>query len=264
MAEISDLIKQLGQNKEEIYSVIGTVSEINEEERVILVKPNNGSADVFDVRLQTVVSGGLGLVCFPALDSEVIITFVSKEMAYVSLFSIIEKIQLNIGDFSLFIDASNMNMSVENIDVIATNTEISSDNVKINASDTQINSDTVKVVSTNFEVQGATIKLSAPLIDLIGTAVNVTGAFTVNGAVALNGAITMNGGAKGGLPTGESLKNKLNVLENDINSLKSTFNSWTPVANDGGTALKTKLNTWHTSQIVPTTQEEISNPEITQ
>lgn len=264
MAEIKDLIKQLGQSKEEIYSLVCTVYEIDEEKRVISVKPNNGSADVFDVRLQTVVSSGLGLVCFPENDSEVMITFVSKEIAYVSLFSVIEKIQLNIGDFSFFVDASNMNMSIDNIDVIAENTEISSDNVKVNASDTEVNSEKVMVVSTDFEIQGQTIKLTAPLVDIISTAVNISGALTVTGAVAMNGAITMNGGSKGGLPTSSELVSKINVLENDLNSLKSTFNSWTPVNNDGGSALKTRLNSWHTTQIIPTTENDISNPDVKQ
>lgn len=278
MAEIKDLIKQLGQSKEEIYSLVCTVYEIDEEKRVISVKPNNGSADVFDVRLQTVVSSGLGLVCFPENDSEVMITFVSKEIAYVSLFSVIEKIQLNIGDFYFFVDASNMNMSIDNIDVTAENTEISSDSVKVNASNTEItsdeikvnasnteiNSDTVKVVSTSFEIQGATIKLQAPLVDIIATTVNIAGAVTITGATAINGAITMNGGTKGGIPTASQLKDKINVLENDLNSLKTKFNSWIPVNNDGGNALKTQLSSWHTSQITPTTEAEISNPDVKQ
>lgn len=264
MAEIKDLIKQLGQSKEEIYSLVCTVYEIDEEKRVISVKPNNGSADVFDVRLQTVVSSGLGLVCFPKNNSEVMITFVSKEIAYVSLFSVIEKIQLNIGDFSFFVDASNMNMSVDNIDVIAENTEISSDNVKVNASNTELNSDTVKVVSTSFEIQGATIKLQAPLLDIVSATVNIAGAVTITGATAINGAITMNGGTKGGIPTASQLKSKINVLENDLNLLKTTFNSWTPVNNDGGSALKVQLNSWHTTQITPTTEAEISNPDVKQ
>jgi len=265
MAEIADIIKKMTKTQEEIYSCVCTVTEIDEAKRLISVKPNNGSAEVFDVRLQTIVSGVLGLVVFPKNGSEVIINFISKEVAYVALFSEIEKIQLNIGDLSLFVDASNMNLAVENIDVTATNTELSSDNVKINASDTKINSDnveinsqTTKVVTTNFEVQGANIKLTAPLVDIIAGAVNISG------AVAINGAITINGGGNGGVPLGAALVTKINKLETTINQLKTKFTAWTPVANDGGSALKAQLSSWHTTPIVPTTATEISNPQITQ
>jgi phage baseplate assembly protein V len=35
------------------------------------------------------------------------------------------------------------------------------------------------------------------------------------------------------------------ALYRDLASLKAIFNGWTPVANDGGAALKTKLADWH-------------------
>jgi hypothetical protein len=256
MAEIADILKQLGKNNEEIYSVVCTVTEIDEQKRVISVKPNNNSAEVFDVRLQTVVSGALGLVYFPKMSSEVIITFLSKELAYVALYSEIEKVQLNIGDFSLFFDATNANLSSENIDVTATNTEISSDNVTVNATST-------KFVSSSFEVEGTSVKLTAPSIDLMGAAINLTGAVTIAGATAINGAITMNGGANGGLPLGAALVTEINKLKTDFSTLKQKFNNWTPVPQDGAVPLKQALATW-SPNVTPINAAAISNPQITQ
>jgi len=52
--------------------------------------------------------------------------------------------------------------------------------------------------------------------------------------------IIINGGNNGGLINIESLVEKINAIEKDINNLKDVFSkSWTPVAQDGGAALKT-------------------------
>lgn len=270
MAEIQDLIKKIAKNKEEIYSCTCTVEEIDETKRVLKAKPKNGAADIFDVRLQTIVSGALGLVIFPVLGSDVTINFISKEVAYVALFSEIEKIELKIGDLSLFVDASNMNLAVENIDVVATNTEISSDNITANATNTELNSDNVdinaqavKVVTTSFEVQGANIKLSAPLVDIIAGAVNISGAVTMAGSLAVAGAVSLGGSANGGMPKGATLATILTQLRTDMQGLKTRFSAWVPVGGDGGTALKNQMASWSPT-VAAVSQASISNPNVTQ
>ena len=57
-------------------------------------------------------------------------------------------------------------------------------------------------------------------------------------------SIVINGGKLGGLINIEQLTEKLNTIEDDINSLKNVMSSWTPVAQDGGAALKTSISTW--------------------
>ena len=57
-------------------------------------------------------------------------------------------------------------------------------------------------------------------------------------------SIVINGGKLGGLINIEQLTDKLNTIEDDINSLKNVMSSWTPVAQDGGAALKTSISTW--------------------
>lgn len=56
--------------------------------------------------------------------------------------------------------------------------------------------------------------------------------------------IVINGGKLGGLINIEQLTEKLNTIEDDINSLKNVMSSWTPVAQDGGAALKASVSTW--------------------
>lgn len=93
--EITELLRQLTKSKEEIYSIICTVDAIDETKRVISAIPNNGDAEIFDVRLQSNVSGSLGFVCIPKAGSEVVVSFLSKSVAYVALFSAVDKILID-------------------------------------------------------------------------------------------------------------------------------------------------------------------------
>lgn len=76
--------------------------------------------------------------------------------------------------------------------------------------------------------------------------------------------IIFNGGTNGGLINIESLVNKINAIENDLNSLKTVFKtSWTPVAQDGGAALKTAAATWASQTITQTQTEDIEDTTVT-
>jgi hypothetical protein len=259
--EIQDLIKQMTQSKEEIYSVLCSVVEIDQEARTIHAKPLNGSAEIFDVRLQTMLSGVLGLVIWPKINSNVIVSFVSKEVAYIALNSEIEKTELKIGEMTFFVDANNANLAVENVQIDSTNATLNSDNVNVNATNT-------KFATTSFEVEGETFKVTGTVADIMAAAINLTGivtiqgATTITGAVAVAGSMALNGGANGGVPKGAALVTEFNKLKEDFADLKAKFNSWAPVNGDGGAALKTKLATW-APRTNALTQNEISNSENT-
>lgn len=76
--------------------------------------------------------------------------------------------------------------------------------------------------------------------------------------------IIINGGQNGGLINIESLVKKINTLEKDINNLKNVFSkSWTPVAQDGGAALKTAAATWAGQSIKETLAADIEDTTIT-
>jgi|GEM_PF-473765 len=76
--------------------------------------------------------------------------------------------------------------------------------------------------------------------------------------------IQLNDGSLGGLVKLLDLVAKLNKLENDLNTLKNVLKTWTPVANDGGAALKAAASTWAGQQLQVTQRGDIENTNITQ
>mgnify|MGYP001407005429 CR=1 FL=1 len=76
--------------------------------------------------------------------------------------------------------------------------------------------------------------------------------------------ISLNGEDKGGLVTVDSLLQKINTLESELNSLKSIFTTWVPVPNDGGAALKTTAANFAANLLTPTQRTEIENKTIVQ
>lgn len=75
-------------------------------------------------------------------------------------------------------------------------------------------------------------------------------------------AVTFNGGKLGGLVRVEDLTKRLNIIENDINSLKTAVAGWVPVSQDGGAALKTAVTTWAGEQLTPTTRNDYENKKV--
>jgi hypothetical protein len=76
--------------------------------------------------------------------------------------------------------------------------------------------------------------------------------------------IILRGGDLGGLVKVADLVSRLNLVEADINNLKSAFSAWTPVPNDGGAALKASSATWTGQQLAETIRADIENENITQ
>lgn len=78
-----------------------------------------------------------------------------------------------------------------------------------------------------------------------------------------NGLIQYNDGSFGGLIEVVPTLQALNAIQEDINKLKQAFAGWTPVANDGGAALKVQLGlSYPTAPITVTKQEDIENTAI--
>lgn len=108
MSKISEILRRIietSQGQEEIYGIVGTVIEVNKEERTCTVTPTNGKADIQDVNLQGNISQSGGIVTFPEIDSFVIVSMLSKDNGYVSLFTDISSYEIVTGDKSFIIDA---------------------------------------------------------------------------------------------------------------------------------------------------------------
>ena len=89
--DIRALIQKLAKTDDEIYSMVCTVKEVNGE--FCTVTPVNGDAEIFKVKL-VAGNGKTPLLIEPVVDSVVVVTFLSKNTAFVSLYSEIETIQI--------------------------------------------------------------------------------------------------------------------------------------------------------------------------
>jgi hypothetical protein len=76
--------------------------------------------------------------------------------------------------------------------------------------------------------------------------------------------IVMRGGDLKGLVVLDKLVDRLNKIEDDINSIKTAFTGWTPVPNDGGAALKAASASWAGQRLTDTQASDIENTKITQ
>jgi hypothetical protein len=75
--------------------------------------------------------------------------------------------------------------------------------------------------------------------------------------------IIINNGDFGGLPKIQELVNRINLLENDNNTLKQVLTTWVPVTSDGGAALKAEATTWAGSTLQNTTVSQIEDTKVT-
>ncbi len=72
-------------------------------------------------------------------------------------------------------------------------------------------------------------------------------------------AILLNGDSEG-VPMSSKLVTRLNTIEDDINTLKTIFNTWAPVSE---AALKAAMAAWFTS-LTPTIESDIQNDKVKQ
>lgn len=76
--------------------------------------------------------------------------------------------------------------------------------------------------------------------------------------------VKFNGGLLGGMVKVNDQVTRMNLIENKINALISVVNSWTPVAGDGGAALKTLITAWAASTLTNTNATMLQNPKVLQ
>ncbi len=76
--------------------------------------------------------------------------------------------------------------------------------------------------------------------------------------------IQLNGGTHGGLVLRDGVKEQLNKIEADLNTIKTVFTTWVPVTGDGGAALKALTATWAGETLTETVNADIENTAITQ
>lgn len=77
-----------------------------------------------------------------------------------------------------------------------------------------------------------------------------------------DGNIVLNGGENMGIVKIEKLVQRLNKIENKIGELMDVLNNWTPIAQDGGLALKTAASLWYSGQMELSQREELEDKKI--
>ena len=74
--------------------------------------------------------------------------------------------------------------------------------------------------------------------------------------------VIINGGKLGGLVKIAELTDKLNLLERELNDLKSALGRWTPVKSDGGAALKLAISPWSAKQLSLTRRSDFEDTKV--
>lgn len=110
---ISGVIKKISKSSDEVYAKVCEVLEVNTQETTVDVKPIDGTAEIFDVRLQAESETG-GLVLIPKVGSMVLVVFLNKNNAAVVNTSEIEKFSLVIEPCTLEVDSEGFLLKKEN------------------------------------------------------------------------------------------------------------------------------------------------------
>lgn len=143
--ELRDSIKRLVMTGEELYSKPCKVVSVDVPNLTCECESMDGLSDYSEVKLNTVYAFESGLNVFPKVDSIVLVTFISKELAYVSMFSEVESIMITISDTIIEIDKG------------ATNIKVGS-TTEINATSSIISLKTGATTEAKLESSGITLK----------------------------------------------------------------------------------------------------------
>lgn len=74
--------------------------------------------------------------------------------------------------------------------------------------------------------------------------------------------VIINQGENGGLVKVAALTSRLNALEQDLNTLKQVFATWSVALNDGGGALKFKASDWYSKLIELSDTNDLQNTTV--
>lgn len=149
-----------------------------------------------------------------------------------------------------------------------------------------IYSDLAKVVSVDDTTRKATVTILTSDLEVearIQASINLTGGLyikpTIDSYVVVTwinkslcfislysdiDSIEFQGGENLGIPKTPETVERLNLIEQDINTLKDVIKNWTPVATDGGAALKVAATTWFGTDLTETENNDIQNENFTQ
>lgn len=120
---IKELIQELaGDPAAELYAKPCKVISVDEDARTCEVEPFDGSAVIYDVRLQAVEGSDKGVVIVPTVGSGVLVVFISKSRAFVALGEQLDRILVdcdevtfNGGEFGGWFKAPDTNIELNKL-----------------------------------------------------------------------------------------------------------------------------------------------------
>ena len=95
--EIKEAIQILAAKEGEFYSKLGKVISIDKELNTCDVEPINKGADLLDVKLTATEGNKKGIIIYPKIGTNVLVTFLDNENSFVSMCTEIDEIIYNEG-----------------------------------------------------------------------------------------------------------------------------------------------------------------------
>lgn len=198
------------------------VKEVDEDLRTCKVRVND-NVDFVDVRLYALADADLkGFCLIPAVDSTVMVARIANSN-------------------ELFVSLFSVVDKV--LGTIGENVEFSADGEQLHYLNDKTDI-TVKSGELTATLNGVTLEIKDNKVKVDAD------------------EISFNGGDNKGLVKIEKLISSLNKIESDINDLKTGFNTWVPVPQDGGALLKTGLSKWIGSRLPQTQQSSLEDTKV--
>ena len=106
---IRESIQELAKmENSQMYSLIAEVKQVDKDQNTIDVQPINGDAEIFDVRLQAGLNASEGKVFYPSIGSQVIVSFLAENLAFVTSYGQLSEAAMRIEDVQFRLDNSGL------------------------------------------------------------------------------------------------------------------------------------------------------------
>lgn len=110
-------IQQMAMSGAELYCKVCTVDAVNEDARTIDCTPIDEGAPLLGVNLQADQEQEVGVVQFPAEGSDVVVAFLSANVAVVVLATEVTKTILTIGDTETIVEDNSVKLATKSVSV---------------------------------------------------------------------------------------------------------------------------------------------------
>ena len=110
-------IQQMAMSGAELYCKVCTVDAVNEDARTIDCTPIDEGAPLLGVNLQADQEQEVGVVQFPAEGSDVVVAFLSANVAVVVLTTEVTKTILTIGDTEAIVEDNSVTLTTKSVSV---------------------------------------------------------------------------------------------------------------------------------------------------